>query len=190
MDAKRLVLAGRTALTPASGVYHPPRQHLFTSSCRGCVQRAGALAAPQPQHIGITLTQKRDSLHRNRDHPYMEGNRLGASNLQLYEERIKQAAGRMFTAYPTVARLWLPRVELEANLIEVGRISREYEIQFSRPGLALAYGATPGAVLNTEDGRQFVKTLSGHWYDGFDFKSHFDEPEGTFSVKERQPATT
>lgn len=69
MDAKRLVLAGRTALTPASGVYHPPRQHLFTSSCRGCVQRAGALAAPQPQHIGITLTQKRDSLHRNRDHP-------------------------------------------------------------------------------------------------------------------------
>lgn len=121
---------------------------------------------------------------------YMEGNRLGASNLQLYEERIKQAAGRMFTAYPTVARLWLPRVELEANLIEVGRISREYEIQFSRPGLALAYGATPGAVLNTEDGRQFVKTLSGHWYDGFDFKSHFDEPEGTFSVKERQPATT
>lgn len=70
MDAKRLVLAGRTALTPASGVYHPPRQHLFTSSCRGCVQRAGALAAPQPQHIGITLTQKRDSLHRNRDHPF------------------------------------------------------------------------------------------------------------------------
>lgn len=73
MDAKRLVLAGRTALTPASGVYHPPRQHLFTSSCRGCVQRAGALAAPQPQHIGITLTQKRDSLHRNRDHPDHQG---------------------------------------------------------------------------------------------------------------------
>lgn len=121
---------------------------------------------------------------------YMEGNRLGASNMHRYEERIKHAAGRLFEAYPTIARFWLPAAEMPDNLIEVGRITRDYTIEFTRPGLAKAYGAPVGSVLETNDGREFVKTLSGLWYDGHRFISRFDEPEGTFTVKEHAPVTT
>lgn len=34
---------------------------------------------------------------------YYEGNLYGASNLESYDERIKCAAGRAYTRYPTVA---------------------------------------------------------------------------------------
>lgn len=39
---------------------------------------------------------------------YFEGNRLGAVNLQRYEDRLMCAGGRLVHAYPTVARARLP----------------------------------------------------------------------------------
>lgn len=39
---------------------------------------------------------------------YFEGNRVGASNLMRFEERVNQAYGRMVQRYPTVAVLALP----------------------------------------------------------------------------------
>jgi hypothetical protein len=35
---------------------------------------------------------------------YYEGNRYGAENMKLFEERVKHAAGRLSVKYPTVAR--------------------------------------------------------------------------------------
>lgn len=115
---------------------------------------------------------------------YMEGNRLGASNLERYEERIQQAAGRLFESYPTVARFWIPEVEMPTNLIEVGHITRDYKVAFTRPGLAMAYGCGIGSTIRTDDGRQLVKTSSGHWYDGQNTFARFEEPESTFTVTE------
>lgn len=115
---------------------------------------------------------------------YMESNRLGASNMALYSERVKHAAGRLFECYPTVAMFQIPAEDMDTNLIEVGSISRAYKIEFTRPGLALAYGASNGSSILTEDGRQFVKTSDGHWSDGKASLARFDEPEGTFAIRE------
>lgn len=49
---------------------------------------------------------------------YYEGNLHGASNLETYEERVKCAAGRMFTRYPTSAM----RNANEADLMKVGEV--------------------------------------------------------------------
>lgn len=115
---------------------------------------------------------------------YMESNRLRASNMQLYSERIKHAAGRLFESYPTVAMFQIPAADTACNLIEVGTINRAYKISFTRPGLALAYGASNGSSILTEDGRSFVKTPQGLWSDGTVSLARFDEPEGTFAIRE------
>ena len=118
---------------------------------------------------------------------YMEGNRLGASNMTRYTERIKHAAGRLFESYPTVAMFQIPASDAPANLIEVGSISRSYQVDFTRPGLALAYGAINGSSIRTADGRQYVKNDSGAWTDGDRTVTRFEEPEGTFAVAENAP---
>lgn len=118
---------------------------------------------------------------------YMEGNRLGASNMTRYAERIKHAAGRLFESYPTIAMFQIPASDAPANLIEVGSISRSYKVDFTRPGLALAYGASNGSSIRTADGRQYVKSESGAWTDGDHTVTRFQEPEGTFAVAENAP---
>jgi hypothetical protein len=49
---------------------------------------------------------------------YFEGNRYGAENLRTFKERVIQAAGRLHTRYPTVARGLFPASEFE----EVGTL--------------------------------------------------------------------
>ena len=119
---------------------------------------------------------------------YMESNRLGASNMGLYSERVKHSAGRLFECYPTIATFQIPAEDMAANLIEVGTIDRSYRVSFTRPGLAIAYGASNGSTILTEDGRQFVKGADGRWSDGKIFLARFDEPEGTFAIREHVAA--
>jgi hypothetical protein len=75
---------------------------------------------------------------------YFEGNLHNAENLRTYEERLACAAGRLFTRYPTVAKILLSREDVERELIAVGTIDRAYKIGFENADLrkrALAYGA-------------------------------------------------
>lgn len=65
--------------------------------------------------------------------------------------------------------------------------SRSYKVDFTRPGLALAYGAINGSSIRTADGRQYVKSDSGAWTDGDRTVTRFQEPEGTFAVAEIAP---
>lgn len=81
----------------------------------------------------------------------------------------------------------IPASDAPTNLIEVGSISRSYKIDFTRPGLALAYGAINGSSIRTADGRQYVKSESGAWTDGDHTLTRFQEPEGTFAVAENAP---
>ena len=71
---------------------------------------------------------------------YDEGNKFGAQNLRAYEDRIKNAAGRLFTRYPTSALIGLPSSDLHRYVREVGNIDENYKIVFSDPDAALAYG--------------------------------------------------
>lgn len=45
---------------------------------------------------------------------YFEGNRFGAVNLRTFEERVKQAAGRLQQRYPTIARGFYAPSEFES----------------------------------------------------------------------------
>lgn len=71
---------------------------------------------------------------------YFEGNRYDVENLRRYEQRIKQAAGRLFQRYPTIARMNLPADEVARNLVVVGRINDKYEIDWDNRSAAFAYG--------------------------------------------------
>lgn len=55
---------------------------------------------------------------------YFEGNINDACNLHDLNDRIKNAAGRMFMSYPTSA---LANLEAD-NLIEIGEIDQNYRI--------------------------------------------------------------
>lgn len=73
---------------------------------------------------------------------HFEGNLYGAENLMTYEERVRQAAGRLFQRYPTVARLYLAYPEL-GEFLAVGAIDQEYRISYDDAecrARALAYG--------------------------------------------------
>lgn len=56
---------------------------------------------------------------------YYEGNRYGTPALDDMEQRIKHAAGRLFTRYPTIAKM---AVLDESSIEAVGRIGRDYSI--------------------------------------------------------------
>lgn len=54
-----------------------------------------------------------------------EGNRSGAANLKLFDERLLHAAGRGATRYPTTARLYIRVGELESHFDVVGSYNYE-----------------------------------------------------------------
>ncbi len=51
---------------------------------------------------------------------HFEGNLFGAANLKRHDERVKHAAGRLVSRYPTRAMMVLAKDEVVRNLIEVG----------------------------------------------------------------------
>ncbi len=59
-----------------------------------------------------------------------EGNTIGAVNLRTFEERARNAAGRHFTAYPTVARMHLKADDM-AEFVAVGRINGRMELAYN-----------------------------------------------------------
>lgn len=63
---------------------------------------------------------------------YFEGNLYGASNMQTIEERIYQAASRLFNKYPTVARMRLPKSIVLEYFDEIGQIDSRYNIVINR----------------------------------------------------------
>ncbi len=96
-----------------------------------------ASIAPGSGIVGVPLGKNGTVL-------YFEGNRYDASNLRDYEERVACAAGRLFTRYPTVAKMYLPAGEENTRFIAVGTIDRKYRITYLDDRLkeqALAYGA-------------------------------------------------
>lgn len=54
-----------------------------------------------------------------------EGNLYGACNLQKIEQRIFHALDRQKTNYPTIARIFLSRSDLEENFLVVGIANRQ-----------------------------------------------------------------
>lgn len=75
---------------------------------------------------------------------FFEGNCYDASNLRDYEDRLACAAGRLFTRYPTVAKMYVPLDEVTARFIAVAAIDRNYRITYLSEDLkerALVYGA-------------------------------------------------
>jgi len=56
-------------------------------------------------------------------HCYFEGNLHGAENLKEFSDRVKTAAGRLVSKYPTVAHAWCPKEEL----IRVGSYNTKTE---------------------------------------------------------------
>ena len=72
---------------------------------------------------------------------YIEGNLYGASNLIDLQDRIKCAAGRLFTRYPTVAIRGFHTSEFEQNFIAVGTIDENYKIVLSEPEKAAEYAS-------------------------------------------------
>jgi len=62
---------------------------------------------------------------------YFEGNLHNAINQQRLEDRIVNAAGRLFTRYPTVAMRMVTKQEADRGLVQVGTIDREYRIHWN-----------------------------------------------------------
>jgi len=83
---------------------------------------------------------------------YYEGNLYDAQNQREHEERIINAAGRLFTRYPTVAMQMVTAEDAARGLVAVGEIDRNYQIRYydeDAHAKARAYGArcTNGAGL-------------------------------------------
>lgn len=51
---------------------------------------------------------------------HFEGNLFGAANLKRHDERLRHAAGRLVSRYPTRAMMVLSKDEVATHLIEVG----------------------------------------------------------------------
>jgi hypothetical protein len=70
--------------------------------------------------------------------PYVEGglrvdfesNKYHACNLDKYEERIRQAAGRHWEQYPTQSRSYLTEADVGNNLIAVGLYHDDGHIEY------------------------------------------------------------
>jgi len=56
---------------------------------------------------------------------HYEGNIFDAVNLRRYEDRLKQAAGRLVARYPTRAMLVLPASEVAETMLVVGEYDAE-----------------------------------------------------------------
>jgi hypothetical protein len=72
---------------------------------------------------------------------YYEGNRLGASNLRKFGDRVLSAAGRLVQSYPTIARGTFP----VADFIPVGWL--EYTRDTVEPATIHILMGDPGAAL-------------------------------------------
>ncbi len=72
--------------------------------------------------VGVALPGGQVLLH-------YEGNRYGAENLQRYDDRVHQAAGRLFQNYPTMARMQLPADVASRSLVAVGTIRQKTEAE-------------------------------------------------------------
>ena len=80
---------------------------------------------------------------------YYEGNRYGASNLEYYPDRVKNAAGRLFQRYPTIAMMGITVEQAAVELVAVGIINKSYEISWDNKVAAFEYGA-PGQSPDDE----------------------------------------
>lgn len=76
---------------------------------------------------------------------YFEGNRVGASNLVEYQERVKCAAGRLFLSYATVARASYRFDDFVEQFRVVGTCTDEYVVQLNEPSAGM-----PAASLSLE----------------------------------------
>jgi hypothetical protein len=72
---------------------------------------------------------------------YFEGNKYGSEGMDLFEEKVKHAAGRLQTDYPTIAKAWLPTEDFEV----VG--TYEFTADWSRASLTITDEARLAAWL-------------------------------------------
>lgn len=94
---------------------------------------------------------------------YFEGNRFGAVNLKTYVERVKNAAGRMFQGYPTVARAGYDLLDFEENFEVVGYCTDDYRVRIDKVGALLDYAAQEGLHVPAGDGIVYTRQGSGAW---------------------------
>lgn len=71
-------------------------------------------------------------------HVYYEGNLYDASNLRRWTDRVKNAAGRLFKRYPTVAQAYLATL-LAEEFTAVGTITDDYRIEITDPQTVQAF---------------------------------------------------
>jgi len=75
---------------------------------------------------------------------FFEGGRYGADNVQTFEDRVTQAAGRLARQYPTVARGYFdPR-----DFVTVGAVTwtadwRQHAVQITSPATVAAWIGAP-----------------------------------------------
>lgn len=96
--------------------------------------RADLMIAPGSGIVGIDSPESEYLI------VYYEGSVLGAANMVHFEDRIRNAAGRLFTRYPTTALHGYLRSEVPSNFVAVGSINEAYQITFSDREKAIAYG--------------------------------------------------
>ena len=94
---------------------------------------------------------------------YYEGNRYGADNLKAYADRVKNAAGRLFKRYPTIAKSIYSLAQFQCDFRIVGYCSDVYAVNLSDKATVRVYVAKPGDTVAHANGESYTVDESGVW---------------------------
>lgn len=94
---------------------------------------------------------------------YYEGNLYGYSNLNSYTDRVKNAAGRLFKRYPTIAKSVYSLSQFQCDFRIVGYCSDAYVVNLADKATVRVYVAQPGESVAHANGDSYTMDESGVW---------------------------
>lgn len=94
---------------------------------------------------------------------YYEGNLYGYANLKSYTDRVKNAAGRLFKRYPTIAKSVYSLSQFQCDFRIVGYCSDAYVVNLTDKATVRVYVAQPGESIAHANGDSYTMDESGVW---------------------------